>query len=181
LDAIEVNGDHVDISRLGWSRRFNKNAPVDEDKPLPVPGGNTPQYLAPEYFVGSTGVWDGFAADLWASGVMLYSMVVSSEALFVAPIPEDRIFVELCVKGNIGAAATKYSKKAGNEVHLSDELVDLLQRMLKVNPKERLSLDEVMEHPWVKDGEATAPSEPVKTRGEKAAHTEPNSEKETSP
>ena len=60
LDAIELKQDHIDISRLGWSLRFNKSAPSDEDKPLPAPGGNNPQYIAPEYFGNATGAWDGF-------------------------------------------------------------------------------------------------------------------------
>jgi serine/threonine protein kinase len=159
LDAIELNGDHIDISLLDWCIRFNKNAPVDEDKPLPAPGGNNPQYIAPEYFGSSKGVWDGFDADLWTCGLMLYSMVVSSEALFVAPIPEDRIFVELCVKGNIGAQTAKFvSKTKGKEIILSDDLVDLLKHMLKADRKDRLSLDEVLEHPWVTNADAMAPS-----------------------
>jgi serine/threonine protein kinase len=90
---------------------------------------------------------------------MLYSMVVSSEALFVAPIPEDRIFVELCVKGNIGAQTAKFvSKTKGKEIILSDDLVDLLKHMLKADPKDRLSLDEVMESPWVTNADTMAPS-----------------------
>jgi serine/threonine protein kinase len=154
---------------------------VDLDKPLPAPGGNNPQYIAPEYFGSSTGVWDGFAADLWACGLMLYSMVVSSEALFVAPIPEDRTFVELCVKGNIGPRAAKFGKSIGETITLSEDLGDLLKHMLKANPKERLSLDEVMEHAWVKNGKVIAPSELAKKPAENVPAAAQQNGEATSP
>jgi serine/threonine protein kinase len=166
LDALTLKGDHAIIDRLDWCMRFNKNAPVDEDKALPMPGGNNPQYVAPEYFGCLTGGWDGFAADLWASGLMLYSMVVSSEALFVAPLQEDKTFAELCVKGKIGDCVEKFAKSIGREIVLSDELVNLLQNMLRADPKQRYTLDEVMDHPWVKSEEIMAPSawEQMKTQ-----------------
>lgn len=164
LDNLELSGDHLSICRLAWSLRFNKGAPVDEDKPVPAPGGDNPQYIAPEYFGGPKGFWDGFAADLWACGLMLYSMVVSSKALFVAPIPDDRIFVELCKKGNFGSWAAKYGKKNGIELTLSEDLIDLLKGMLKADPKERLTLAEIMEHPWVKNEELMSPTEWLKKK-----------------
>ena len=153
-----MDGDRIYISRLGWSLRVGKPSKgTEESKPVPPPGGSSPQYIAPEVFQNTSIDWDGFAADLWACGLMLYSMVVSSQALFVAPIPEDRNFVELCVKGNIRKQAETFGKMTRQDLELSDDLVDLLQKMLKVNPKERLSLAEIMEHPWVKNGEEEKP------------------------
>ena len=158
LDSIQLNGDHADITRLEWCLRYNKNAPRNEDSPLPVPGGATPQYVAPEYFGFTNGVWDGYAADLWSVGLILYSMVVGSEALFTAPITEDRVFLDLCVRGRIGQLAEKYGKRVGKDIVLSEDLIDLLQKMLKADPKERLSLDEILEHLWVANEEITLPS-----------------------
>jgi serine/threonine protein kinase len=166
LDSIQLNGDHADIARLEWCLRYNKNAPKNEDSPLPVPGGANPQYVAPEYFGFTNGVWDGFAADLWAVGLMLYSMVVSSEALFTAPIPEDRVFFDVCTRGRVGELAAKYGKRVGKSICLSDDLVDLLQKMLKSDPKERISLDEILEHPWVTNVEVSLPSKWMEARKE---------------
>lgn len=165
LDSITMDGGHLQIARLGWSLRVGKggngkdNTNSDETKPVPPPGGSSPQYIAPEVFQNNALVWDGFAADLWACGLMLYSMVVSSQALFVAPIPEDRLFIELCVKGNIGAQAEKFGKMTNQEnLKLSDNLIDLLQNLLQVDPKKRMTLDKILEHPWVKDGNVEEPS-----------------------
>ncbi|KAL3894499.1 MAG: hypothetical protein SGARI_007726, partial [Bacillariaceae sp.] len=150
LDAIAVDGDHVDICQLGWALRFDKNAPADEERPLPPPGGLDPHCIAPEYFGSVRGVWNGFSADLWASGLMLFSMVVGTGALFTAPIAEDKSFHRMCVKGDIRGQANKYGKLVGKDFSgLSEDLVDLLRNMLRADPKQRLSLDQVMEHPWV--------------------------------
>eukprot|EP00934_Nitzschia_sp_Nitz4_P006134 Nitzschia sp. Nitz4//scaffold207_size38617//31156//32532//NITZ4_007681-RA/size38617-snap-gene-0.3-mRNA-1//1//CDS//3329541623//6124//frame0 len=157
MDSVELERDRADITNLAWAIRFNGNAPKDEDAPIPAPGGTLPQFIAPEYFGVVSGAWDGFAADLWAAGLMLYSMVVGCNALFVAPIPEDKLFDQICVKGKIGEEAKRYGKASQDkEILLSDDLVNLLQGMLKVNPKDRLTLSDVMEHPWVKEGDETA-------------------------
>jgi len=34
------------------------------------------------------------------------------------------------------------------ELELSDEACDLLQRMLTVNPEERITIEEILQHPW---------------------------------
>lgn len=159
LDVVKLRGDAAVIDRLDWCMRCNKNAPIDEDKAAPIPGGNNPQYVAPEYFgIVTTGGWDGFAADLWACGLMLYSMVVSSEALFVAPLQEDKTFVELCVKGNIGDCVKQFAESSGTEIVLSDDLLNLLANMLRADPKRRYSLEQVMDHPWIKNEDLISPS-----------------------
>ena len=85
---------------------------------------------------------------------MLFSMVVGTGALFTAPIAEDKSFHRMCVKGDIRGQAKMYGKVAGKDFSgLSDELLDLLRNMLRADPKQRLSLDKVMEHPWLQKEE----------------------------
>jgi serine/threonine protein kinase len=167
-----MSGNHLDIAQLDTALRVSHNNSSskednDNDKPVhvqlqvPAVGGSNPQYIAPEVFSNSNNNGfprhDPLAFDLWAAGIMLYSMVVSSSALFVAPIPEDPLFVELCINGNITKQAAKYATNTKQEINLSDDLIDLLQKMMKVDPMERLSLAEVVEHPWVKDGQEEVP------------------------
>jgi len=160
LDALQMDRDHVDICELGWALRFNKNAPADEDRPLPPPGGLDLRYCAPEYFGSTTGVWNGFSADLWAAGLMLYNMIFGEEALFVAPIAEDKLFARLCIKGDVRGMAKRCGKFLGKDFSgLSDELADLLKNMLRADPKQRLSLEQVMEHPWLTMDEVETPTE----------------------
>jgi serine/threonine protein kinase len=160
LDVIARDGDHVDICQLGWALRYSKKDTVlHKDRPLPLPSGLNPQYIAPEYFSSTRGGWNGFSADLWATGLLLYSMVVGSDALFTAPIAEDTSFFRLCIKGDIRGQAKRYGKIVGKDFSgLSDELVDLLKHMLRADPESRLSLEQVMVHPWLIMDEVMTPT-----------------------
>jgi serine/threonine protein kinase len=160
LDAISIDRDYIDICELGWALRFNKNAPADEDRPLPPPGGSDPKYVAPEYFGSLKGSWNGFGADLWAAGLMLYTMIFGTDSLFAAPIAEDRIFARLCIKGDVRGLAKRYGKLVGKDFSsLSDDLIDLLTNMLAADPKQRLSLEHAMEHPWLTSTDVVSPTE----------------------
>jgi serine/threonine protein kinase len=155
LESIVLDRDLVHISRLGWCLRYSSEPPADGiTAPLPV--NSEPQYIPPEFFRNTEVVWDGYATDLWASGLILFSMVVSSHALFSAPVPEDRLFVELCEQGNIKQVVERFGKATKRQLSLSSDLEDLLQKMLKADPAQRLSLDQVMEHAWLK-GEEISP------------------------
>mmetsp|Transcript_24937 Transcript_24937/g.26760 ORF Transcript_24937/g.26760 Transcript_24937/m.26760 type:complete len:81 (+) Transcript_24937:42-284(+) len=80
---------------------------------------------------------------------MLYSMVVGTNALFSAPIAGDKIFTKLCIRGDIRGEVKRYGKQLGKDYSnlLINDLLDLLRTMLKADPKQRLSLEEVTEHP----------------------------------
>ena len=150
LDAVALNGTHAAIGQLDWCMRFTSSITSSDQEALPIPGGINPVFMAPECFRRSSCPWDGFTADLWAAGLMLYTMVVGSEALFAAPIIEDKLFVALCIEGKIRETVNAYVEAAEPEKALSDNLIELLERMLKADPKQRYSLDEVINHQWVK-------------------------------
>ena len=165
-----MDGDHVDIIGLGWALQCNNSEAVSQeangdDKSRyfpPTPGCSDPRFIAPESFHyqssnkdngGTTDdadkVWNGFSDDLWATGLILYSMVVGTGALFTLPIAGNKIFTRLCIRGDVKGEAERF----GNI--LSDDLVNLLQSMLNVDPKQRSVLEHVMEHPWVTNDEPT--------------------------
>lgn len=165
-----MDGDHVSITESRFPLQCKRVANSEDDQPPPTPGGSHVQYIAPEYFRGAIGPWDGFAADLWACGLMLYSMVVGCDALFLAPVEDDRTFVKLCLRGQVKSLSSKYGNMIGETIDLSDDLVDLLQKMLKVDQSERLSLEQILEHPWVRNDDLMAPKE-LERISEKAAPT----------
>ena len=158
LDTISLDGDHLSITESRFPVRC-KTAGGESDRTPPTPAGSHVQYIAPEYFRGNEGAWNGYAADLWACGLILYGMVIGTDALFLAPVDDDRTFVKLCLKGQIRSLAKTYGELIGEAIELSDDLVDLLQKMLKVDPKDRLTLDMIVEHRWVTNGELMSPSE----------------------
>lgn len=159
LDAISLDGNHVSITESRFPVRCKTATSGDSHQSPPAPAGSQVQYIAPECFRGSEGPWNGYAADLWACGLILYSMVIGADALFLAPLDDDRTFVKLCLKGQIRSLASTYGELIGESIELSDDLVDLLQKMLKVDPHDRLTLSKIMEHPWVANGEFMTPGE----------------------
>jgi serine/threonine-protein kinase Chk2 len=115
-------------------------------------GGN-PRFMPPE--VVNAQAFGGFAADLWATGIILCGMLFGTEAPFVWASPQDRRFVEICVKGNVKEVAVHKWNSS-----VSDDALDLIQNMLRANPEERLTLEQCVQHPWLK-GETVVPQFPT--------------------
>jgi serine/threonine protein kinase len=103
-------------------------------------------YVSPEV-IQSEGPFDGFAIDLWASGVILFIMLVG------LPPWEGALHSDQRYRTIINGGLARMLQSWGRQV--SGPAADLLQNMLNRNPRERLSLGEVMDHPWVLDEDGT--------------------------
>ncbi|KAG8348734.1 protein kinase [Trypanosoma vivax] len=93
----------------------------------------TPNYASPEVVSGQ--VYAGPETDVWSCGVLLYVMLTGS-----FPFDDESITV---LFRNIKSA--NYTVP----VDISEDARDLLRRMLVVNPLERATIEQVMQHPWV--------------------------------
>nr|ADI46954.1 AMPKR1m [Volvox carteri f. nagariensis] len=94
----------------------------------------TPEFTAPEITVGRE--YDGPSVDIWSMGVILY------EALCGA----------LPFKGTTQATLFKAIQRGSFEPlpsYISSECKDLVRRMLVVDPQARITMDEILRHPWV--------------------------------
>ncbi|KAI8109697.1 hypothetical protein M9434_000976 [Picochlorum sp. BPE23] len=105
----------------------------------------TPAFLAPEVCAGEE--YDGFAADIWSLGVSLYHF----------------IFGELPFKGD--SLIDLYDQIADKDitfpenVPLSINLQDLFLRLLNKDPKYRITIEELVSHPWISDCDGTISEE----------------------
>lgn len=91
----------------------------------------TVNYLAPEVF-GNLG-YDGHVADIWSCGVILY-------ALLTGHLPfEDETISKLIEK--IVSARYEIPK------NISPQARDLLTKILNPDPRTRLSIVKIQEHP----------------------------------
>ena len=110
---------------------------------------------SPEVF-RNTESFDGFAIDMWAAGVILYIMLTGFPPYDQASRTDQRF--ELIVSGKL----VKQLKNWG--INLSEDAGNLLQSMLQLKPKDRLTLAQVMAHPWVTnpDVEIPVPVEPFR-------------------
>lgn len=105
-------------------------------------------YMSPEVAANSE-PFDGFSIDLWAAGVILYIMLTGFPPYDQANRTDQRF--DLIVQGRLVEQLRKW------DIKLSDEAGNLLQNMLQLNPKKRLTLAQVLEHPWIIDEEVEIP------------------------
>lgn len=89
-------------------------------------------YAAPEIVLGLQ--YTGSEIDIWSCGIILYAMLTGS-----LPFEDDthHKLIEKITKGSFTMPSS-----------LSPEARDLINKMLKVNPLERISIAEIKRHPW---------------------------------
>ena len=93
----------------------------------------TPAFIAPEILLDTP--YNPYVSDIWSSGVVLYAMVTGFFPF--------RGVNETQLHENI------LSGLYPNPLDISEDLKDLLKRILNVNPKERITLEQILEHPWL--------------------------------
>uniref|UniRef100_A0A915BL55 non-specific serine/threonine protein kinase n=1 Tax=Parascaris univalens TaxID=6257 RepID=A0A915BL55_PARUN len=102
------------------------------NRPLDTCCGS-PAYAAPELIQGSA--YLGNEADVWSMGVLLYALLCGS-----LPFEDD----------NMQALYRKISRGVYHEPeYLSASSRDLLRSLLQVNPKNRITIRELIVHPWL--------------------------------
>eukprot|EP01099_Mayorella_cantabrigiensis_P001179 TRINITY_DN1493_c0_g4_i1.p1 TRINITY_DN1493_c0_g4~~TRINITY_DN1493_c0_g4_i1.p1 ORF type:complete len:624 (+),score=148.42 TRINITY_DN1493_c0_g4_i1:334-2205(+) len=92
----------------------------------------SPHYASPEVVMGIK--YDGFAADVWSCGVILF-------ALLTGKLPfDDENIRTLLAKVKTGHFTMPPT--------LSAEAQDLISKMLTLDPKKRITIKEIRSHPW---------------------------------
>lgn len=124
--------------------------------PTATPCG-TAGYAAPELFNEhkyTTGV------DMWALGCLLFTMLAGFPPFYDEDI---QVMTHKVMRGDYTFSAPKWSQ-------ISDGAKDLVSRLLTVNPENRLTIKECLDHPWLRDGSEGA----TPTRETPSVHHEPN-------
>ncbi|KND02797.1 CAMK protein kinase [Spizellomyces punctatus DAOM BR117] len=106
----------------------------------------TPNYVAPEVLAPSTGRAYTKAVDLWSCGVILYICLCGfppfSEELSPPGMPDQ-----------IRQGIYKFQSPWWDRV--SPEAIDLIKGLLTVDPEKRLTVDQALDHPWMKKSQAS--------------------------
>ena len=122
-----------------------------------------PHYMGPVMLANSQG-FDAHATDLWSLGIVLFHMLFGAPP-FVLANNDDPRFLAISTKGRLKVCAKAWCKDldAGGPSHNgqisppSDDAIELLQAMLMADPKDRLSLREILAHPWVASDDVKRP------------------------
>ncbi|XP_078126882.1 calcium/calmodulin-dependent protein kinase kinase 2 isoform X2 [Sander vitreus] len=122
---------HIKIADFGVSNQFE-----GADALLTSTVG-TPAFLAPEALSETRKNFSGKALDVWAMGVTLYCFVFG-----VCPFMDERI---VSLHQKIKTQPVELPERAD----ISDDLKDLLLKMLDKNPETRISIPQIKVHPWV--------------------------------
>ena len=112
-------GDHVLRTRLG-----------------------TEGYMAPEVFAG--GSYEGTSVDIFSTGIILFIMY-SHNPPFAKADRNDPFYRMLLNQEDRFWSAHSRNKPAG---HYTPEFKDLLKRMLLIDPQQRITIEQIKEHPW---------------------------------
>jgi serine/threonine-protein kinase Chk2 len=114
---------------------FGLSKVVGEDQLMKTLCG-TPQYLAPEVFEKREGNSAGYskAVDVWSMGVILYILLCGYPPFDANDFDKIR------------NAQYNFNHKMWNKV--SAEAKDLVTRMLTADPAARISVPDILQHPW---------------------------------
>ena len=117
----------IKIIDFGLSNKYDKD--IEE---LLTSSCGSPCYAAPEMIKGIQ--YHGIDTDIWSSGIILYLMLCKS-----FPFND---------KNNSKLYQKILSGKFNLPNYLSNEAKDLISKILKVNPAERIKINEIKKHPW---------------------------------
>ena len=97
----------------------------------------TPEYVSPEMLKKYA---YNEKVDIWGIGVLIFELVFGY-APFASSFNEDRY-------NNIKAGKINWPKELSEDYTI---LKDLIEKILKVNPNERISLEQIENHQWLKE------------------------------
>eukprot|EP01038_Epipyxis_sp_PR26KG_P005325 gene5325-7391_t len=159
LEFIHKNGvAHNDLSAMNVLVESDENVRIidfemavqvtrdNHDNLVPLSGncGGTMKYAAPEKYVDAfQRYFNPMQSDLWSLGVILFLMVAGCE-LYELPSMNDPRFKYAIMEGNIKSLLYIWKK-----TDVSDDVIDLISKILKYDPSERLSLQNIRYHPWM--------------------------------
>ena len=113
----------------------------------------TPMYIAPEILLSTKEKgYKGFPVDIWSSGIALY-ILLSGNLPF--NFKNTSVSIQESEKNNDNNSEELQFSIVNNEPkhieNISDEARDLLKGLLNKNPAKRLTCEQVLDHPWLKD------------------------------
>jgi|TARA_B110000285_G_C15077184_1_gene591424 serine/threonine protein kinase len=113
------------------------------------------KYMAPELLCGQTKSTPKI--DIWSIGLMLHALVIGwlpfnkqTREQLENQIKSEPLDFKHIKKLKNSSIKNEHRKALNYKLRkLSDELIDLIERMLDKDPNSRIDMIEIFEHPWM--------------------------------
>ena len=150
-ENVMLDGDRAClIIDMGMALRIPYGHSVDASQVVDISQGMqrrliTPQgacgklpYMSPEIYQNRL-PFDGVAIDVWTAGTILFCMLTGNRSYQRAEKSDPQFY---WMTHGLSILLADWG------VMISEDAVDLLKGMLQIDPRLRLTLDEVIAHPW---------------------------------
>ena len=119
----------------------------------------TPMYMAPEIILNSKKYgYKGYPVDIWSAGIALYIMLSGMLPFNYKNKKENNDAnnnsISLSNNNNYELQYSIINKNPKRIKKISPEARDLLQGLLNKDPSKRLTIDQILNHPWLKKDKA---------------------------
>jgi len=124
----DKSGANLKLIDFGFSKTWGHTGQMTHRQ-------GTPSYTAPEVFAGNY----TSMCDLWSLGVVVF-LLLSGQPPF--PMGDDYEAQKKIMKGEF-----KFNQERWK--HISEQGMDFVKSLLVVDPDERMSADQCLDHPWL--------------------------------
>ncbi|ODN03179.1 Peripheral plasma membrane protein CASK [Orchesella cincta] len=137
LLATKENSAPVKLGGFGLAIQLNSDPTKQRIKTgrVGTPSFMSPEVVAREYY--------GKPVDIWSAGALLY-LLISGTLPFIGT--KERLYNQI-LNAEVDLSGPFWENSVGSDVK------DLLRKMLSKEPDKRITIQEVMDHPWLKDRE----------------------------
>lgn len=107
-------------------------------------------YAAPEVLANTADGYDGYAADMWSLGVSIFAMLSGFFPLDEATVNDWRFpkLIDAQRRGHSTVSSVYQWYK--RPVHLSAEVRHMIDGLLTIDPRRRMTMEQLRQHPWIR-------------------------------
>ena len=126
------------INDFGFSQKFDgKNGNFLLHK-----RSRSPIYSSPDVRLASTKGFNGIKNDIFSLGVLLFVITIGDFPFESTTYSDEKY--KFIIKGRFSQYWEFF-----NYINISDEFKDLINNLISINPSKRLTIDEILKHPWL--------------------------------
>ena len=125
------------LNDFGFSQKLDR-----ENGNLLHQRSGTPKYSSPDVRLAFTKGYDGIKNDIFSLGVLLFVITIGDFPFETATYSDEKY--KFIIKGRFN-----HFWEFFNYIDLSNEFKDLINSLISHTPAKRLSIEEILKHPWL--------------------------------